>query len=100
MSYDRLSGIEARFGGRSAQVQAQPVVVANGASGKERYIRDTSTYTGTWNAVQIIADAVFDAASVTTIAGLSASGDTFSAGTILYGYWSTVKLSSGKVIAY
>jgi hypothetical protein len=97
---NNLTGLEARFGGRSAQVQAQPVVVANGASGNEQYIRDTASYTGKWNAVQIIADAIFDPASVTTIRGLAASGDIFTAGTILYGYWSTIQLTSGSLIAY
>lgn len=51
-------------------------------------------------AVQIIADTVFASSTVVNIPGLAASNVIFPAGTILYGKWGSITLTSGTAIAY
>jgi hypothetical protein len=64
------------------------------------YIADTTATPGNFAAIQIIADAQFSALSAlnSTVGGLV--GITLSAGTIIYGPFTTFTLGSGKVIAY
>ena len=64
---------------------------------------DTNAVNGNFAAIQIIADTVF--ASLTaldsTVGNLAGgSGITLSAGTIIYGPFTSYDLTSGKVIAY
>jgi len=64
------------------------------------YVADTTATPGNFAAIQIIADAQFSALSAinSTVGGLV--GITLSAGTIIYGPFTTFTLGSGKVIAY
>lgn len=57
----------------------------------------TGTITGDFNAIQFITDASFTSISgnVTGLAGV-----TIPAGTILYGRYSSITISSGTIIAY
>lgn len=91
--------IKRLLGKNSVGVAEKPVIVANGLNGGQ-YIDDTGTYPGNFIAVQVIADAVFDGATECNIIGLAGSGSTFPAGTILYGNWTLIKLTSGAVVAY
>ena len=64
------------------------------------YVGDTTATTGNFAAIQILADAVFSALSAlnSTVGGLV--GATLTAGTIIYGPFTSFTLTSGKVIAY
>lgn len=76
--------------------------ITNGLSGG-RYIADTSTYTGDWLAVQVIADAKFHTltGNITDIANATeGSAPTIPAGTVLFGRFTAIDLHSGAVIAY
>ena len=79
------------------------VRVSNGGNGGV-FIGGTSATSGSWSAVQVIADAKFHTLTGNITGGLanetSNSAQTVLAGTILYGGFSAVKLHSGSVIAY
>jgi hypothetical protein len=64
------------------------------------YVGDTTATTGNFAAIQILNDAVFSALSAlnSTVGGLV--GATLTAGTIIYGPFTSFTLTSGKVIAY
>jgi hypothetical protein len=64
------------------------------------YVGDTTAITGNFAAIQVIADAVFSAMTAlnSTVGGLV--GATLTAGTIIYGPFTSFTLASGKVIAY
>jgi len=64
------------------------------------YTDDTTLVEGNFAAIQIIADAVFSALTAlnSTVGGLV--GVTLTAGTIIYGPFTSYDLTSGKVIAY
>lgn len=71
------------------------------------FISDTATHTApkgqVYTALQVISDAVFstlNAESSSMIAGNSVLGVTISAGTTVYGRFTSVALSSGSLIAY
>ena len=75
---------------------------SGGGGGK--LITSTTTYTGNFYAVQVIADAVLNVTDsskyVGNLTGDSLTGVTFPAGTVIYGVFTTFTLVSGKVIAY
>jgi hypothetical protein len=64
------------------------------------YTADTTLVEGNFAAIQIIADTVFSALTAlnSTVGGLV--GVTLTAGTIIYGPFTSYDLTSGKVIAY
>jgi hypothetical protein len=64
------------------------------------YTDDTNLVTGNFAAIQIISDTVFAALTAlnSTVGGLV--GVTLTAGTIIYGPFTSYDLTSGKVIAY
>jgi len=64
------------------------------------YTDDTTLVNGNFAAIQIIADTVFTALTAldSTVGGLV--GVTLTAGTIIYGPFTSYDLTSGKVIAY
>jgi len=64
------------------------------------YTDDTVLVTGNFAAIQVIADTIFSALTAldSTVGGLV--GVTLSAGTIIYGPFTSYDLTSGKVIAY
>lgn len=64
------------------------------------YTADTTLVEGNFAAIQILADTVFAALTAlnSTVGGLV--GVTLSAGTIIYGPFTSYDLASGKVIAY
>ena len=64
------------------------------------YTDDTTLVNGNFAAIQIIADTVFSALTAlnSTVGGLV--GVTLTAGTIIYGPFTSYDLTSGKVIAY
>lgn len=64
------------------------------------YVGDTTATSGNFAAIQILADSVFSALSAlnSTVGGLV--GATLTAGTIIYGPFTSFTLTSGKVIAY
>jgi hypothetical protein len=64
------------------------------------YTDDTTLVNGNFAAIQIIADTVFTALTAldSTVGGLV--GVTLTAGTIIYGPFTSYDLASGKVIAY
>ena len=64
------------------------------------YTADTTLVQGNFAAIQIIADTVFSALTAlnSTVGGLV--GVTLTAGTIIYGPFTSYDLTSGKVIAY
>ena len=64
------------------------------------YTADTTLVEGNFAAIQIIADTVFSALTAlnSTVGGLV--GVTLTAGTIIYGPFTSYDLASGKVIAY
>ena len=61
---------------------------------------DTTAVDGNFAAIQIIADTVFSALTAlnSTVGGLV--GVTLTAGTVIYGPFTSYDLTSGKVIAY
>ena len=64
------------------------------------YTDDTTLVNGNFAAIQIIADTVFSALTAlnSTVGGLV--GVTLTAGTVIYGPFTSYDLTSGKVIAY
>jgi hypothetical protein len=64
------------------------------------YTDDTTLVEGNFAAIQIIADTIFSALTAlnSTVGGLV--GVTLTAGTIIYGPFTSYDLTSGKVIAY
>ena len=64
------------------------------------YTADTTLVEGNFAAIQIIADTVFSSLTAlnSTVGGLV--GVTLTAGTIIYGPFTSYDLTSGKVIAY
>jgi len=69
------------------------------------FIKDTNVHTGNWFAIQIVEDAIIQTQS-SNISGLDnacqpvSGGITLSAGTVLYGNYTSIDLTSGAVIAY
>jgi len=78
------------------------VINAFGENGG-KYIKDTTPMTPTsglnFYAIHIITDTVFTTLTG-TLSGTGLEGDTFVAGTILYGRFTAITLTSGSVIAY
>ena len=78
------------------------VRVSNGGNGGI-YIGGTSATSGSWSAVQVIADAKFHTltGNITGVANTTlGSAPTMPAGVVLFGGFTTVQLHSGSVIAY
>lgn len=76
--------------------------ITNGMSGGA-YIADTNTYSGSWEAIQILADAKFHTltGNIANIANTTeASAPVIPAGTVLYGNFTALDLHSGRIIAY
>ena len=69
-----------------------------------QYINGTAEVTGNFFAIQATEDTVLNAQSsnITNLANICASQDatTLSAGTVLYGNFTSVTLTSGAVVAY
>lgn len=65
------------------------------------YITDTTARTGRFGAIQALAATVLDAATVAQdYTGDSIASLPIPAGTTIYGTFTTIKLTSGKVLAY
>lgn len=62
-------------------------------------ITDTDEYIGTYAAIMVLNDAVFTALESDNIIG-DIAGLTITAGTVLYGLFTSITLASGAVIAY
>ena len=74
-----------------------------------KFISDTAVHTGTFVAIQCLEDTVFNALTpddttngygVGSYNGNTMASETISAGTTIYGRWTTIDLTSGLVIAY
>lgn len=76
---------------------AVKVLNLSGEYGGARYA-DTDDHTGNWMAIQVLADATFDTFT-SNITG-TMTGVTFTAGTVIYGVITAIKLSGGSVLAY
>ena len=63
-------------------------------------ILDAATHTGTWWAIQIVADTQFNTLTVSNWDGNSPVNLTAKAGQIFYGAFTQIKLTSGQVVAY
>ncbi len=96
---ERLAGFTVGIMGRQRELASQPAIIANGMLGAD-YIADNSTHDGYWTAVQVVADAVFSGSTACNINGLATSSATIPAGTILFGCWTSITLSSGSIVAY
>ena len=74
-----------------------------GLNGGE-YINDTAAHTGTFFAIQATEDTVLaaQASNITNLDDICTGQDatTLSAGTVLYGHFTSITLTSGAVIAY
>ena len=78
------------------------VSIANGEGGG-RYVGNTNTFTGSWSAIQVLADAKFHTltGNVSDLANTTdASAPVVPAGNIVYGRFTALKLHSGRLIAY
>jgi hypothetical protein len=64
------------------------------------YIADTTEYSGRFWAVTALEAAVVNTASVADYSGSSISAMPIPVGTTIYGNFSKLKLTSGKVLAY
>jgi hypothetical protein len=77
--------------------------VANGATGGT-FIGGTALTSGTFSAIQVIADAKLHTLTGNIGGGIEntteGSAATLLAGTIIYGQFSAIKLHSGSVVAY
>jgi hypothetical protein len=66
-------------------------------------ITGTTLKRGKWGAIQILADAVFSTLTDDendSNGDSNTSGITYPAGTVIYGHFTEIKLTSGKVRAY
>ena len=83
--------------------QADYAVNAMGGNGFE-FISDTVAHTPptgqVFVALQVIADAVISAYTYTGVSGNTFTGNTIPSGTVVFGRFTSVTLTSGKVIAY
>jgi hypothetical protein len=75
-----------------------------GLNGGE-YINDTAVHTGTWFAIQVVVAAIIQTQSsnITNLDNVCqpvAGGISLVAGTVLYGHFTSIDLTSGAVIAY
>ena len=74
-----------------------------GLNGGE-YVNDTAIHTGNWFAIQATEDTVLaaQASNITNLDDICTGqdGTTLSAGTVLYGNYTSIDLTSGAVIAY
>lgn len=64
------------------------------------YITGTGATTGKFGAIQALAEATLHADTVCDYDGAAVSGLVIPAGETIYGTFTTLKLTSGKVIAY
>ena len=68
------------------------------------YINDTATHTGTWFAIQATEATVLatQASNITNLDDICTGEDAteLAAGTVLYGNYTSIDLTSGAVIAY
>ena len=68
------------------------------------YLNDTATHSGTWFAIQATEDTVLatQASNITNLDDSCTGQDAteLAAGTVLYGYYTRIDLTSGAVIAY
>lgn len=84
----------------------QNIHIANGQNGGV-YINNTATkvidtvkHPGGVTTLYPLADAVLASGSVCNIEGLVESGDTLPVGIPIFGRWSAIQLSSGRLIGY
>jgi len=83
-------------------VSGSDVEVTNGTSGGQ-FIADTNAVSGSFSAIQIVADAKFHTltGNVTGVANTtSGNAATFPLGIVIYGSFTAIQLHSGSVIAY
>ena len=68
------------------------------------YVNDTATHTGNWFAIQATEASVLatQASNITNLDDICTGQDATSlaAGTVLYGHFTSIDLTSGAVIAY
>ena len=84
-----------------ATMQGTPVELKRAELGQygATFISDTAVHAGDWYAIQVVADATFNALT-DNWDGNTNTGVAFSAGAILYGHFTSIDLTSGSVIAY
>ena len=83
----------------SNQLPEHPLLQAQFGQDGVTNLTDTTPDTGSWHAVQVLADAVFTTIAETGADG-SLAGVTILAGTILVGRFTALTLASGKARAY
>lgn len=88
-----------RFG--SKRIKSLTVYTANETDGGI-FIQDTATYTGTFNSILAVAAAVAALTNAPGVPGIDGdmSAVPIPAGTLIRGNFASIKLASGKVIAY
>lgn len=83
--------------------QADYAVNAMGGNGFE-YISDTLAHTPptgqVFVSIQVVTDAIFSAFTFTSVTGNTFTGAVIPAGTVVFGRFTSIRLSSGRVIAY
>lgn len=84
--------------------QTEMVLADLGQYGKSTYIDDTTSHSGDWFKITFIADTVIDTLTNTRDSEYGTSdayaGDTFKAGTTIYGRFENIVIDSGALIAY
>jgi hypothetical protein len=85
----------------SAKTASQLVYVANlqGENGTT-FINDTSAKTGSWNAIQCIANCTFSKLVSPENNGSDMASVVLTAGVTIYGHFTDITLATGSVIAY
>lgn len=68
--------------------------------GPKDIISDTNTHTGNWVVLHAVTDVVFDTLVDSTINSGSMNGKTLYAGQVYFGDVTSIKLTSGTLIAY
>jgi len=64
------------------------------------YISDSDSHSGTWYAIKVVDEAAAVFAVLNTAIGDGAAGLTIQEGDIVYGPFTSIKLTSGGVLAY
>ena len=74
--------------------------ITTGSTGKNNIVSTTAVTPGDWVAVQVLADAVIASAVIDGVTVTSLSGTTLSQGIWLYGKITSITLASGIVRCY
>lgn len=64
------------------------------------FIGDTTTHAGRWGAIYFTSNAIVDAITAHNWNGSTLSGQSFDAGIVLYGVFTSIKLQNGHCVAY